>query len=384
MRILQLITSMDPAAGGTVEVIRQMAPVLIAMGHTTEVACLDAPGSPWINTYPFPIHAVDRGWTGYRFSRRWIPWLREQATNFDVVIIHGVWQFTSYGGWLALRSLGIPYYLYTHGMLDPWFERTYPLKHIKKVIYWWLTEQYVFRDAQAVLFTCEQEKLLARNAFLPYICREVVVNLGTTAPSGDPDQQRQVFAQHFPQLQGRRFILFMGRIYIKKGCDLLIQAFAQVAQRDPDLHLVMAGPDQVGWVKTLQAMADSLHVGSRVTFTGLLQDDVKWGAFHSADVFALPSHQENFGFVVVEALACGVPVLISNQVNIWEEIVQDQAGWAAPDTVEGTVSLLQHWLELSPEARQKAREAALKSFRTRFEMTQAAQSLITVLKQPAS
>ena len=98
----------------------------------------------------------------------------------------------------------------------------------------------------------------------------------------------------------------------------------------------MAGPDEGGLRPVLETQAQRLRIDGRVHWTGMLEGDLKWGAFHAADAFVLPSHQENFGVAVAEALACGLPVLISDKVNIWPDIAQDEAGIVNPDTAEGT------------------------------------------------
>jgi glycosyltransferase involved in cell wall biosynthesis len=141
----------------------------------------------------------------------------------------------------------------------------------------------------------------------------------------------------------------MSRIHQKKGVDLLIDAFSKVAQRDPKLHLVIAGPDHHGLQADLERLSFKCGIGERITWTGMVTGDVKWGAYRAAEVFVLPSHSENFGIVVAEALACGLPVLISDKVNIWREIEADGAGLVAEDTLIGTVSLLETWLDLTPE-----------------------------------
>jgi glycosyltransferase involved in cell wall biosynthesis len=141
-----------------------------------------------------------------------------------------------------------------------------------------------------------------------------------------------------------------------------------VAHRDPLLQLVMAGPDECGWQADLARLAMQRNAGPRVTFTGPLYGDCKWGALRSAEVLALPSHTENFGISAVEALACGVPVLISNEVNIWREIDADGAGLVANADVAGTLGLLDRWLNLPLAAQHQMRENALLSFATRFEL----------------
>src|SRR5262249_9426438 len=145
--------------------------------------------------------------------------------------------------------------------LDPWFKREYPLKHLKKLMYWPWAEYRVLRDARAVLFTSEDEKLLARESFGLYKVNEIVVNYGVPEPTGDPVRQRDAFLTQFPHLRGKRFLLFLSRIHPKKGCDLLIRAFAAVAHRDPALQLVIAGPDQTGMQASLVNLAEQLGVG---------------------------------------------------------------------------------------------------------------------------
>lgn len=376
MKILRVIASVNPQAGGPVEGIKQISQVLTTQGHRTEVACLDDPDSPWLRNFPSKVFALGPGMTGYQYSNKLVPWLRENAPRYDCVIVHGIWQYHSFAVWRALHRSKIPYYVYPHGMLDPWFKHTYPLKHLKKWVYWPWADYRVLRDAKAVLFTCEEERILARKSFWLYHCNEIVINYGTTAPLGDPVAKRQVFLQKFPALHSKRLFLFLGRIYAKKGCDLLIEAFAKVAHQDESFHLVIAGPDQVGWQAVLQDQADKLGIGHRISWTGMLQGNLKWGALYAAEALVLPSHQENFGIVVAESMACGVPVLISNKVNIWREIIADEAGLVGQDTLEGTVELLQKWLSMPIHKQQIMQKSAKHCFAKRFDIHQSTKSLI--------
>lgn len=271
--------------------------------------------------------------------------------------------------------------VFPHGMLDPWFKRSHPFKHMKKWLYWNWIERKLLRDAAAVLFTSEEERLLARTTFWRYRVREHVVGAGIAAPPPARDgRQRASFLSRFPHLAGTRNVIFLGRIHPKKGCDLLVQAFAMVAMENPDLHLVMAGPDSDGWSDELRRLASSLGVAERITWTGMLIDDYKWGALRSAEAFVLPSHQENFGIAVAEALACGVPVLISQRVNIWREVVEDGAGMAGEDTVEGTATLLRQWCALDEQARKIMGDAATECFGQRFAIDPTAQRLAELLE----
>lgn len=379
MKILHVIRSVSPAGGGPIEGILRLSSVLESQGHVVEVASLDTDESSFLNDFPLKVFPLGtEGMLNYGYSSRMRPWLRANLKHFDSVIVNGLWQYHGFATMKEATALGVPYIVFTHGMLDPWFKKTYPLKHLKKWLYWPWAEYRVLKHARAVLFTCEEERILARESFWLYQVNEKVVNYGTASPAGIPEDQRRQFLERFPDLGDKRIFLFLSRIQEKKGCDILIEAFAKVAASDPALHLVMAGPDQTGWVADLKALANRLGIADRITWTGMLSGDQKWGAFYAAEAFVLPSHQENFGIAVAEALACGLPVLISNKVNIWREIEQDGAGLVAEDNVVGTIRIYQDWLALSAAERCQYRERAKHTFLTRYEITRAANDLLRI------
>lgn len=390
MRILRSTHSVNPAIGGPIESIKQSSAVLAEWGHTVEIISLDAPNDPWVQECPVQVHALGPGRGSYGYSSGFTPWIVERRANYDAVIVHGVWQYSSFGVWRALHGTSTPYFVFPHGMLDPWFKRTYPLKHLKKLLYWPWGEYRVLRDAAAVLFTSEAERRLARESFSRYRCREEVVNYGTAAPALDMAAAREHFFGRFPHLRHKRILLFFGRLAEKKGCDLLIEAFGDARSAgDDSLHLVMAGPASDGsYLAHLKRLArEALGADgaeSALTFTGMLTGESKWGAFSAADAFVLPSHQENFGIAVVEAMACSTPVLISNQVNIWREITEDGAGVAEENTRPGTARMLHRWLSLPRAEADQMRQAAKASFAKRFEIHRATESLLGVIRRSAT
>ncbi|MBC8010995.1 MAG: glycosyltransferase [Burkholderiales bacterium] len=385
MKILHAIRSVNPHGGGPVEAIKQLAAVNKMAGHIIEVVCLDAPDDPWVKTFPLPCHAMGPSKGSYGYSAKFVPWLREHRRDYNAVVVDGLWQYHAFGLWRALHDTDTPYHVFTHGMLDPWFKRTYPLKHLKKWFYWPWGDYRVLRDARAVLFTCEEERRLARESFWLYRCNERVVNLGTGAPVGEPQSQRALFEGKFPEVRGKHCLLFLGRVHVKKGNDLLFHALAEVlksgsAPELADWHLIIAGPNDHPYGQEMKALAERLGLADHVTWTGMVTGDLKWGAFHRAEAFVLPSHQENFGIAVAEALACRVPVLISNKVNIWREIDQDGAGLVENDDIAGTTKLLTRWLALSASEREAMRTRAATCFVERFHVGQSAKSLIAVLE----
>ena len=382
MRILHVISSTNPQGGGPIEGVKQLYIPLQAIGTVVEIVCCDEPDAVWHSVAGMPvIHALGPSKLVYSYTSKLLPWLRENVSRFDAVIVNGLWQYHGLAVRQALAGTNVPYFVFTHGMLDPWFKRAYPLKHLKKWLYWPWGEYRVLRDARAVIFTCEDERLLARQSFWLYRANEAVSSYGTSSPPVNGAELAQGFLASHPHLQGKRIVLFLSRIQEKKGCDLLLSAFAQVAAQDASLHLVMAGPDQTGWVAELKAQAEKLGIDHRISWPGMLQGNAKWGAFYAAEVFCLPSHQENFGIVVAEALACGKPVLISNKVNIWREIESDGAGFVAEDTVAGTVQNLQRWLALDASAYSLMAERSRQCFLHRFHIQRAAERLVEIIRE---
>lgn len=372
-RLLHVTRSISPAVGGPAEGIRKLAHAC-GKGAGIELVCLDDPAAEYLRSESFPIHALGPSRGNYGYTPRLEPWLQANLGRFDGVVIHGLWQYHSYGTYRVVHGRA-PYAIFPHGMLDPYFKRAFPLKHLKKQLYWLTREYRVLRDARAVCFTTPIERDLAAATMWPHRWKPAVVSFGTTAPTGDPVRQRESFLASFPVLAGRRFFLFLSRIHPKKGCDLAIAAFARIAPSQPELDLLIAGPDEGGLRPSLEAQAGALGLSGRVHWSGMLEGDQKWGAIYAAEAFVLPSHQENFGVAVVEALAAQLPVLISKQVNIWTDVLADQAGIVDDDTAEGTYRSMDAFLKMSEEERRRMKSNGLRCFQSRYEITGTARAL---------
>jgi glycosyltransferase involved in cell wall biosynthesis len=387
LRLLHSIRSVNPHGGGPIEGVKQLAAINRAQGHQVEVLSLDSPDDPWLSDFPLPCHPMGPAKGSYGYSPKLVPWLKTHAKNYDAVIVDGLWQYNAFGVWRALHGSKTPYFVFTHGMLDPWFKRTYPLKHFKKWLYWPWGDYRVLRDARRVLFTCEEERRLARQSFWLYRANEQVVNFGTAGPVGNAEEQKALFIAQFPEVKGKECILFLGRVHVKKGTDLLFRAFAKCLRDSraesarKDWHLVVAGPNDHPYGQEMKGLAAELGIAERITWTGMITGDLKWGAFYQAAAFILPSHQENFGIAVAEALACGLPVLISNKVNIWREIAEDGAGLVENDDLPGTVALMERWQALSSAEREAMADKASLCFQKQFHASQSARSLIAVLEK---
>jgi glycosyltransferase involved in cell wall biosynthesis len=472
MRILHIISRMDPAGGGPQEVVRLLLRYAPA-GYAQEVVTLDDPAAAFLQNETAPVHALGR--SGTRFAAPQLTrWLIANRDRFDGIILHGLWEYASFA---VLRTIAghRPYVVFPHGMLDPYFKRASPLKHLKKWLYWLPVQYWTLRRAQRVLFTTAAERDLATQSFWLHRWNPIVVALGaetpptdlypgteeppvesnssgadigrpeTSAPgtsgsrasaphtlgpearsipawgeaprtmhtgeTGGPEARSinslgflESFYDRSPAVRGKRFLLFLGRIDPKKGCDLLVDAFAALQQTassspikfssrpersgverpaflstpmlNPDLHLVLAGPDPDNWGEHLRKTLQAAGIADHIHFPGMLTGNAKWGAFTASEAFILPSHQENFGIAVVEALACGRPVLITHAVNIAADLAADGCALVEDDTLQGTANLLTRWLQLPPEERANMGQRARNAFATRYDMRMNAHAIL--------
>ncbi len=417
MKILHVVPEMDPKMGGVCQAVRTIITGLTETGVHNEVVSLDAPEAAFLGDDSFTTHAMGPGEGPWSHSAKLVPWLVENAPEFDVIIVHGLWLFYGYAVRKAMQTLkqqrpagSIPkLFVMPHGMLDPYFQRATgrKLKALRNYMYWKLVEGKLINEADGLLFTCEEECRLAREPFSPYRPKkELVVGLGVEAPPVYTDAMRNAFLAKCPELNGQPFLLFLSRIHEKKGVDLLVNAYAQLVNaaattgvlepattgEDGNLgsfgdtplpRLVIAGPglDTAYGQNIQQSAANVSDKQAAVVFPGMLTGDAKWGAFYLCEAFVLPSHQENFGIAIVEALACGKPVLISNQVNIWREIEQGGGGLVTDDTPNGTQQALDFWTALPATEKACMGRKAQQSFLNDFAVPRAANRLLNALSK---
>lgn len=406
MNILHVLPSMDPAQGGVAQAVRNTVPALARLGVSNEVLSFDAVDAAFLGRDGFPIHAIGPARGGYGYCPALKPWLADHLHRFDAVIAHGLWQHHCAGTWGAIARYrrgstasragsdapSPRFYVMPHGMLDPYFQKApgRRIKALRNTVFWKLIEARAVNNADGVLFTCAEELNLAREPFRPYHPRrELEVGLGIEAPPALHTGMAPAFAECCPNVAGQPYLLFLSRLHEKKGADLLIRAYLRLRVTHPERTLpalVMAGPGlDTEYGRELQRLAASLpddaagtsssNIGNKtdIHFPGMLGGDAKWGALYGCEAFVLPSHQENFGIAVVEAMACDRPVLITRQVNIWREC--EPGGLVAEDTEAGAFDLLTRWLALSPQQRQKLGGAAQAAYRANFEVDEAARRL---------
>jgi glycosyltransferase involved in cell wall biosynthesis len=413
MNVLRVIASMDPASGGPCQGIRNAIPQLQKLGVKNEVVCLDSPGAAYIKNDSFTIHAIGPSKGPWQSGEHLIPWLLSNLNRFDAIVVHGLWLYHGYAVRKALKKFkeamhvknngfGMPkLFVMPHGMLDPYFQKAEgrKLKAFRNWLYWKIIESKLVNEADGVLFTCETELLLARRTFKPYKPKkELNVGYGIAAPSAFDPSFIDAFQLKCKGLNNAPYLLFLSRIHEKKGVDLILNAYAKAireAIRNSKVlpngdaresasfpKLVLAGPgmdtpfgEKIKKLKETDPLLDN-----NVFFPGMLSGDAKWGALYGCEFFILPSHQENFGIAVAEALACGKAVLISDQVNIWREIQNDGAGFVEEDTLEGTQKLIKRFANLQADERAVLRQKAYNCYKNYFTIEAAAARFTEAVK----
>lgn len=398
MKLLHVVDTIDPERGGVSQAVRTMAAQIADLGIYNEVLTLDEPTKQELGT-TYLVNNIGPSSSRWSYSRMLIPWLLNNLSRFDTIIVHGLWLYLGFAVTRALskykkkikaqgQDRQLPaLFIMPHGMLDPYFQlaRRRRVKALRNWLYWKIIESNVVNSSNGLLFTCKQERMLAQQPFKPYRPKkELVVGLGVMNPPTFTYSMIDHFNEICPNVQYGKYILFLGRIDDKKGVDLLLQAYDKLlllpnAGEVP--MLVVAGPglDSSFGMKLLNFTAERPALKANVRFTGMLTGVHKWAALYGCEAFILPSHQENFGIAVVEALACGKPVLISNQVNINTEILQEKAAIISDDTIAGTFEMLNQWMSTNQIERDKMRDRARICFKRHFEIKATTSNLISAL-----
>jgi glycosyltransferase involved in cell wall biosynthesis len=275
-------------------------------------------------------------------------------------------------------------------MLDPWFQKDPKrgIKRIRNILYWRLAERAVVNRSAGILFTTHEEMVRARTSFPGYApVREIDIGYGLALPPVDRKPKAMRFRTSVPGLENAPYLLYLGRIDGKKGLDLLLSVYQALACEHPDRlapppalpHLVIAGPGmETSFGKRLRNIVSG-KFSTKIHFVGMLAGDAKWGALEGCESLIHPSHQENFGISVAEALGCGRPVLISDKVNIHGAVLEAEAGLVARDDRAGVRDLLTAWVDLSPEKRAVMGASAERLFLREYGAEKAAQRIMSML-----
>jgi glycosyltransferase involved in cell wall biosynthesis len=336
MKVLHVIPSMSSRSGGPGHAIIGMIGALQKRGLDILVASTDADiekelkvelGQP--ATYKgVPAIFFAHQWSeAFKYSRPMSRWLKENVKAYDVVHIHGVFSHPCLMAARACRRDGVPYIVRPLGMLDPW---SMGQKPFRKRLFWHLAVKQMLRGAAAIHYTAKPEMESAESSLK--LERGVVIPLGVEMEPLPEAGPAQAFREQHPSLRSNPYVLLLSRLHPKKGVDLLLKAFLDLTRegRFGEWKLVLAGEGPESYVESLRRTVRLDGGPDRVLFPGWLEGVKKSSALQNASLLALPSHHENFGLCVMEALAYGVPVLISSYVNLAPEIEAAGVGWIVP------------------------------------------------------
>ncbi len=331
MRVLHVITNLSPGYGGPVKACKELCTSLADVGeditiYTTNLnypaGHLDVPLNIKIQQDGYNVLYYPIQFSPYIFSWGLARALKENVRKFDVVHIHGLYRFPQAVAAYYARKFDVPYLIRPHGSLDP-FLFNHKRHRFSKRLYEHLIENRNLNAASALHFTTSEEMQLVE----PLKLRAP----GIVIPNGlDFEKYNNLppfgrFRKKY-KISDEKIILHYGRIHFKKGLDILIKSFAEISHMRKDTLLVIAGPDNEGYRSQVEKWITKENISSRVIFTGMLQGDDALEVLRDSDIFALPSYTENFGIAVVEAMASGLPVVISDKVNIWNEVRDAGAG----------------------------------------------------------
>ncbi len=360
MKILHVMADLDRRGGGPAQVGIEIAELMAKRGHevtfisTDKGFPADLPlarkyvGGGSLTVEPYPVNWPALWKTSWAMRRR----LMTAIPQADVVHIHSLYLFHTWIAASLCRRFNVPYILRPHGTLDPFMWRRH---RYRKFAIELLFQNDVQRRAAGLHYTTLEERELAA----PYAHNPQgwVVPNGVNLPDDDILQHTGALRARYPQIGDRRIILFFGRLNFKKGVDITIEMFAELARVRPDIFLVIAGPD-AGVQKSAERRVAEFGLVESVLFTGMLEGADKWMALSGSDIFVLPSFSENFGVSVVEAAACGLPVVISDRVNLWRDFVEAGAGVVAPPTAAAFARQVQELLDNPAETAAMAKRGA--------------------------
>lgn len=373
MRILHVISSLAPASGGPTQVLKDLVASQVGVGHEVTVCTTDRanpvqeslPGEHFDRFFPVDVNlrVFPVLYAPLLFSSDMARWLVEEIKKFDIIHIHGLYRFPpTYAAWQARRQ-GVPYIIRPHGALDPYLydKNSTGSLRFKRLYERWFDLPNL-HGAGAIHYTAEEER--ERAAFLGLKAPSFVVPNGLDWARFRALPTRGALRARWG-LGDAPMVLFLGRLHFKKGLDLLIPAFDALRRRVPGAQLVIAGPENDDYGGKVRGWVRERGLEAAVHFVGSLHGADVVQAYVDADVFALPSYTENFGMTVAEAMACALPVVVSDQVNIHAEVSAAGAGLVTRCDADETTGALAALLQ-EPDRRRTMGKAGRRLVQARY------------------
>lgn len=379
IKILRIIPTLNPAYGGPANAILDSSISLVKNGFKVDILTYDKKNSSYLKSKKINIFNMGPGYTNFKFSINLFLWLHKNKKNYDLFIIHGIWQFSTLISRILLKK---KYFVFLHGGLDPFFKLNF-LKKIKKKIYWLLIEKKNLLMSNSLLLTNTIEKNQLNNTFVNTSgIKKKVVNYGILEPKFNKKKSVNLFNKNFPSLKNKKFLLFLGRFHEKKGCDTLIKALNILLKKNIKINVLLAGPNNT-FKDNLKNLSKKYGLEKNLFWSDTITNDLKWGAISSSSGMVLASNGENFGVALAESLSCSRPVLTTYKVNIYKEILKHKAGFVSKNSVNDFSKILEKFNNFNKVKKRQLSKNSLICFNKNFNLEYKNNILAKFLKKEA-
>jgi glycosyltransferase involved in cell wall biosynthesis len=377
IKVLRIIGTIDPARGGPSKTVIESSIVLNRKGFKVDILTANKKGSNFFKSKE--IRVINKGSmlnNEYGLSLSLFLWLLRNRNEYDYFIIHGVWRFYTLAARILLKK---KYYVFIHGQLDPFFSEDF-FKRILKQIYWVCFEKKNLLCANSILLTSEGEKQSLKKTFVNTDgIKKTILRYGIIKPKINKKLILKKFYKKFPNFKNKNFYLFLGRFHEKKGCEILIESVKKMGKHFKS-SILLAGPmTGAPYEKKIKNLIQKYKLQEKIILSDMLSGDLKWGSIQASKAMVLSSHGENFGISLAESLCLGKPVLTTDKVNIFKEILNFNAGYVAKNRIDSFIKILKKYDNLNKTELKKLSNNSINCFNKNFDLSVNKNSLYNLL-----
>lgn len=378
-QVCHVVASINENTGGTAFFVASLTLAVANQQISSHIFTLDYKqlgsqiSTEGIKIHSYPANFLARYLRGFAPKASHALW-HLASTQLDLIHSHGLWMFPNLYARQAALSNSLPLVISPHGMLEAW---SLNRSRSKKWLAWLLYEHNNLNSATVFHATSGKEVNSIRN--LGFKQPIALIPNAVDLPDYSERLNKEALSHRFPELSDKKWLLFLSRLHPKKGIDNLLYVWQTLAAQFSDWHLILAGPDLIGYQAKLEMLVEQLNIRQRVTFTGMLSGQYKACALQNANLFVLPTHSENFGIAVAESLAYGVPVITTKGAP-WQDLESYGCGWWIEDNQQALMDSLVDAMEMSGSQRQTMGLKGRNLVETKYSWNAIAQDMASVYR----
>lgn len=379
IKVLRIISTLNPQQGGPAKAIIDNSLAMINQNIKVDILTCDRTSSKFYKSKY--INIINQGpsfFGNFCFSYNLFFWLLKNKKNYDFFILHGIWEFKNIAAFMLLNN---NYSVFVHGSLHPTQGKGF-FNKAKKKLYWLIFEKRNLLKSKSLLLTSNKEKAQLDDTFVDTKgIKKVFVKYGILKSNLNKKVLLSKFNKKFPFLKNKSFYLYLGRLHKQKGADIIIEAVNKI-KLNSNIKILIMGPF-IGskFENKLKLLVKKYKLEKQIFFSSAQFGDIKWGAIYSSKAMLLPSHGENFGISLVEAMSAGKPVLTTFKVNINDIIIKYNAGLISRDNVSYFSKILLQFHTLNKKKKNQISNNALKCFKDNFDISSNHNSLSSYIKK---